>query len=391
MKIAEFFVGMFFDGNEGDVKNFDNSLQGLQNTIDNLKVAAAVAAVERLANATVMATAEIRNFQSQTNVSIDDLQRFQTAANMANVSLSFDEVANSVKSVQQNLAAIRLGEGDVSAYQMLGIDVMGKGPMEVIEEVRLAIRGLDDATATNLIQRIGLSPDFMKVLRMSREEFEALAASGFLSEEQRQKIDRLGVSMASMKREIRFLSDQMISTFQPVLKAVADFVTGMAEGFNAFAEQIEKTEGAVQLLVAALALLLLKFKPIVLAFGAILLAAEDLAAYFRGDDSVFGVMIEKAQLVYEYLEKFILNPLEKVQNALGFGKLGELMFGDDFDLGETMGGLTNSIGGSIRQTVSNVFNINSNADAKEIADDVVGQQQRVMNHSLADINNGALN
>ena len=99
---------------------------------------------------------------------------------MVNYNSTPEQVANTMQTLAQNLYDIRMGRGDISPYQELSFvggksfNPLGMTVEQLIESVREAIKGVNDVQATNIITRMGFSPDDLLMLRMSREEFEKI-------------------------------------------------------------------------------------------------------------------------------------------------------------------------------------------------------------------------
>lgn len=389
MNLAEFFVSLIFDGDEQGVNDMDNALNDLDKTIENLKLAALAVGIERVLNATVMATAELMNFNAQTGISIERLQAFQSAANMANVSLSFEQVANSVNNLQQNLAQIRLGGGNVAPFQLLGIDTTGKDALEVIEDIRGAIKGLDDATATNLIQQTGLTPEFIRVLRLSKEQFDALAQDGFLSREQREEVNKLGQQMTLFRIRLTNLRDNVVAAVAPAFGILFKVLGSVAEVLTKVAKEISENKLLLGALASIAAVVFAGFYPLIATLTAVAFVLDDIFTYIKGGDSIVGRFIGKVKELATTIKNFLLEPLQRAADLFSNFSLGGALSGIGNMVAGTLAPATS--GGNVSNQFTNNYTINSSADAGQIADDIVNGQQRQLNYGISDINNGALN
>ena len=90
------------------------------------------------------------------------MQKYAQANVAVNPLASIEGTAGSLSNLANNLWDIRMGRGDVSAFQELSyfsgqqVEPFGS-PEKVIEQVRSALRSIpNDVQATNLIQRMGL-------------------------------------------------------------------------------------------------------------------------------------------------------------------------------------------------------------------------------------------
>lgn len=378
MNIAEFFVTLGFNGDKGKVDQFSGSLGALQRTISSLKVVAAAMAIDRFVSSAVSATQAVTNFNAQTGLSVDILQRWQRAGSLSNIALSFDEVANSVAALESNLAQIRLGGGNVAPFQLLGIDVAGRNAFQVLDQVREAIVGLDNATATNLLQQMGISPNMVQVLRLTREEFDKLGNNNFLSRDQRNNVRQMGVAYKDIKTQLVVLKDTAVSYAAPALQILFRAVSSITQGLTLMANKIASIKGVAEVLIPTIIALGVAFAPVTTAVIGLLLLLDDLATYMRGGDSVFGMAVDGIKKLGQGLKdnvtSRVLNPESSVDSMA-------------YRFGEMLGaGARNAV-----NTFNNVFNINSSADANAVAAGVVTEQQRQLNHAMSDFNNGARN
>lgn len=378
MNIAEFFVSLGFKGDKGKVDQFNGSLGSLQKTISGLKVVAAAMAIDKFISSTITATQAVTNFNAQTGLSVDILQRWQRAGSLSNVAISFQEVTASVQALESNLAQIRLGGGNVAPFQLLGIDVAGRNAYQVLEQVREAIVGLDNATATNLIQQMGISPNMIQTLRLTREEFDKLGKNNFLSREQRDSVRQMGVAYKDVKTQLVALKDIVVAFVAPAFQVLFRAVASIANTAGMLGNQLASMKGFIEALIPVVLSLAVAFAPVTTAVLGLLLLIEDLATYMRGGDSAFGMAVEG-------IKSLVGGARDEVSNRFMSSDANTDSLA--FKFGEMLGtGARNAV-----NTFNNVFNINSSADASAVAAGVVTEQQRQLNHAMSDFNNGARN
>jgi len=249
--IGELFIQLGVKADTQQINKVDAGIKSLRGNLLLVSAAftGAVVGLDRFINSALKGVVSLQNLNAQTGLSIQKLQQFQQAGQLSNLALSADQIAQSIGNVQKNIAAIRIGQGDISPFQLLGVDVAGQDAFGVIEQLRGAIQGLDPATATNLISQIGLSPDFINLLRLSRKEFELLSENTFLNPRQRADIDKVGTSIKALQLRFKALKDQAVAKIAPELnklvqqffkwikdngKAIIDTIAGMARGFAKF-------------------------------------------------------------------------------------------------------------------------------------------------------------
>lgn len=301
-------------------------------------------------------------FTKQTGLSWQELQKWQIVAQQAHVSA--ESVTASVTALQKQMAQIKLGQGNFAPFQMLGIGVNGNA-FDTLKQIREKIRGMDRATAGNIIEQMGLTPDMLNVLELSNVEF-----------------DRLSKTMAGMSdtQEKAFLrsKDTMIK-WSMVLKydafeALSNFVMGLEK----FGKYINSVAGDMKLLIASVGLLAAAFYPVFAVITALLLLFEDLAVYFSGGKSLTGVAIEG-------LKKFG----QELKAAFTIPSIGSI----------ASAGVSNLTGGMINpaqlgalaqtKTMQNVFNVSVTGagPAEAIAQEVTRQIVRHFGKAEQELNN----
>lgn len=321
--IGELFIEL---GVKADTQTINKVGDGIKNLRKNALLltgafTGAVIGLDRFVNSALKGVVALQNINAQTGLSIQKLQQFQQAGQLSNLAISAEQIANSIANVQKNIAQIKIGQGDIAPFQLLGVDVAGQDAFGVIEQLRGAIQGLDPAIATNLISQIGLTPDFINILKLSRKEFELLGENTFLNPRQRADIDKVGTSIKALSLRFKALKDQAVAKIAPQLNElvqnffkwlkdngdkVVRVITSMARGFAAFAsavgnaftltarfiENIVGMENGIKTLAIAFGALTLSFSPFLLGLAAIILLLDDIAVFRRGGKSVIGDLVE---------------------------------------------------------------------------------------------------
>lgn len=299
MKIGEFFVQLGVKAETTSLKDFTRSIGELP-----LDVAAAITALAgieyeltKVAAQAIETALGFQMFSAQTGLSWKELQRWQLVAEQANVST--DAVASSVSALERNMAEIRLGRGNIAPFQMLGIGV-NQNAFGVLQQLRDRIKGLNSATATNMITQMGMSPEMIRVLRLSDKEFKNFADHVHgLSERQVEDFLQAKQTLVQFSQTFRYMMFDVVSHFTEAIDKSAQF---------------KKILVGLGLVVGGLAVY---FFPVTAAILGLLLIMDDLAVYFTGGNSVFGLMIEGIK----ELGKELANSMKSLQ---GIGQLTAL-------------------------------------------------------------------
>lgn len=366
MKIGDLFIALGIKVDQEKLARFQKGINNLQRDIITLKAAfiASAFALDRFVDGTVRGSVSLQNLSNQTGLAIDKLQRLNQAGQLADLTLSADAITQSIGNLERNLAAIKLGQGNIAPFQLLGIDPAGKDAFQVIEQVRESIKGLSPAVATNLIQQLGLTPQFINILRLSRKEFEALSENTFLNKSQRENVIRLGTAITRLKLRFKALKDQAVAKLTPLLiemvdkffkwmrdngdkiintisgiaRAITLFVQAIGRSIGLLGEFIEKlfgVENGIQIIAAAVGVLLgamlLGFRRLgrLTLFGIIIGFLEDIAVWHKGGEAAFGGVYDKIaeglrfvksefadfveflDKIFLKIEKFIIKPFKK--------------------------------------------------------------------------------
>lgn len=191
--------------------------------------------IERATDAMARANQQYINFARQTGLGISGMNKYASAGMGLDYNFDPSTAMQGMQNLQSNLANLRLtGEG-AKPYQMLGINPMGKNAEQVIEDLRGAIQRLDDATATNFLQQMGLSPEMLPVLRMSRQEFEKMSAewSKFtLNTDQRRQLYEYSMELKKINMQIKYLQDLMTLKIMPIMLKFKNWVRDLTVRFS---------------------------------------------------------------------------------------------------------------------------------------------------------------
>jgi len=316
MKIADIFVSLGVKADNKAVKTFEGNITNLTKRLAVMTAAfgGAVAALDKFTSGTVDSSVGLQNIANQTGLAISKLQQLGQAAQLSDLSMTAEQAAQEVGNLEQRLAAIRLTGQGAESFIRFGIQPTGDA-FTVLEQVREAIQGMDNAKASTLISSLGINPQFINLLRLSRKEFDELGKNVFLSDKQNQNIIKLGTSITRLKLRIGALKDQAVAKLAPSLNKlvedgfkwfeengdkIIDIMAGIGKGFAMFASAVSNAIGFVasmrfsfEGLLTVLGLLALRFAPVITAIGGVLLVLDDLAVYARGGDSVIGLLLDK--------------------------------------------------------------------------------------------------
>lgn len=305
---------------KASIANFKGLIKGAIGV--SVAIGGVVFAIDRMVNRLAVANQKLMNFQHQTGINISTLNKYASANVSANPLTSIESTAGSLQNLAQNLWDIKLGRGDVSAFQELSyfsgqnVTPYGKSVEAVIESIRSALTKIpNDVQATNLIQRMGFSADDLQMLRMTREEFER-TQSLFLSASQRKELEAYGKQLNIIHLQLKLMKDTLVLKIAPlfikIFKPIASVIQSIGHDLGVMLDILNKYPIILKSVGVAVGLLMLKIAPLQLLLSAIVLIIDDLIHYFTGGGSVLGVLMK-------YLSEFKFDELPIVKSIMNIG------------------------------------------------------------------------
>lgn len=384
MTVAELFARIGLKTDEAKAKSFQRTMTGVKTTMIAATAAATgtALAIRKITSDAFAAATALKQFETETGASAQELQKWQAVAEQTNQSAQ--AVDSAVRAIAANQEKIKLGQGDISGYQLLGINPNDKTPFEILEEVRSATVGMTDAMKKNILQQMGIGSGLLQTLNLTREEFDAMAGNAWIISPQaietlnktKSSVDLAGRAIKYMKTEIAVgLSPQIRETtkrFQEFIKAnEKGIIEGFKKGYRfveLFLKAITNTATMINDLVVntigwektikAAAVAFGIFNAVMMASplglitaGIILLVAvmDDLYTYSKGGKSLFGKMVEQ----FPVLEQVFNTTFGILKDVLGLFKAfatGDEMAIDNIlsqwgQLGEYLKGVKETIEG----------------------------------------------
>lgn len=170
-KMGELYVDFGTKGAGGLLK----SLNGIKAQFLLTKTAAeqAIKPLVGVSKGATGGVTELNKLNAVTGLSIKQLQDLKIWSELNNI--SFGELAGQIQNMQRNLLDIRLGRGDVSGYQLLGLDPSSldyRKPMEAFSKIRERVQQVDAATGALALRQLGFSEDLLYAFKQSNNQFD---------------------------------------------------------------------------------------------------------------------------------------------------------------------------------------------------------------------------
>lgn len=398
MQIAKLFARIGLKVDSDKLKKFKEQLGNVVNTFKVAGVAAAAftASVVAISKEAMDAAAAFKQFESETGASAQQLQRWQAVADQTNN--SGEALAQTIRNIAQNREAIRLGKGNISAFQMLGIDP-NQDPFQILEQLRDKTRGMNEAMRKNILAGAGVSSELLRVLELSNDQFDIMASRAFIvSPSAINQLDRARGAMTIAGNAFEYIKTQIAAGLSPVVEKLslqfADFVKThekeIVQFFKDGADIIVKFGKAVgdviswidnfirstvgwevaigaiiAIFVAMNSAVLLPVAGIILLIGLL----QDLIYYSQGKKSLFGLLVEKFPLLGSIFDAVTV-PLKEIVELIGAivsgdqGKIDEILdsWGLFGDLLRTIG----DIAGHLFNILEDIFTLDFGGIVGEI-------------------------
>lgn len=241
-------------GTLGGLAKGAGALSGALGSLVPLATGAGLAA---MAKGAIDAADNMNDLSQKTGVSVENLSRFQQAANASGTSI--EAVGGAMVKLSKGMAA---GTGPaVDALKSLGLsatDANGKlkGTDQVMLEVADKFKAMPDgaqktALALQLFGKAGA--DMIPLLNGGRDAVESLSAT--MTTKFAQGADSLNDKMAAIQSKLLELGVNLATALMPALNAIADMVINVANAFAALPAPLQTIVGGVVALAAAFVVL----------------------------------------------------------------------------------------------------------------------------------------
>ncbi len=337
--------------------------------------------IAMVADEAMRAAVSFQAFEVQTGLSSQELQRWQIAGQQVNVTA--EQIGSSIAGLQRNLAAIRLGQGNIAPFQILGIGA-NQDAFAVLDQLRARLKTVNPATASNLVQQMGIDPAMLNILRLSNAEFATfMATARGQTSAQTGGLLQLKLALTTLQLTLKDMGLAMLDFFGPQFKLFADFVYLINQAVRGVRALADEFGGLAHIF---------KYMMLLNPFGLIFLAIDDLITYFRGGNSLTGLAVEGFKKMFAAIEegvKTLMPHLPDMERIAGMA----LKSASAAALWAPIA--IPALGGQLAQAATNsVMNnkveigINSSAPADEVARQSAEAFRRILRDASLQTDNG---
>lgn len=334
-------------GTEKAIKSIKDGISTLKSEVT--KWAAAATAAGAATSAFLLSASdkaiELQKLSQATNLSTDNLQQWQYAAEA--VGASSAAVTSDLESLLKTMSSPIPGELNME-LMMLGVSVHNasgqlRGADEVLKDVGDKLNKMSSARAVQWAERVGISNDTLMLLKQGRQGLselfeEAQLVGAIIPEDAINRGAELSKSIKTLKAVFQALGNSIALSFAPNLKKVvdnfkqflinnADFVRqglgvtidGVSRGFGRFWDILVKIKdgfvallqpmqpflknmdavkvvaglvtGALAGFLALMAPAIIQFAAVGAAIAGVSLVIEDFITWLQGGESVIGDIV----------------------------------------------------------------------------------------------------
>lgn len=242
-----------------------------------------------LATYAVHATAAAKQLtflSTEARTSTSELQRLNNTMQAGGAGI--DNVRASIASLGKSQIGLKYGEGDMGSWAILGIDPRQGTPVQLYQKTLARLKSMSNSQeAVYWGGKVGISEQEVMATRTGRNQ----SSAKILNDSQVSQLTLLNQRMMVMGQNIKYIFDSIsvylasfIASFGQVVQWVANFV--------GFLEKGSLIANGMKAIFVGLALTLgFMFAPIQTIIAIVLLLIDDVMAAFRGDKSIFGMLM----------------------------------------------------------------------------------------------------
>lgn len=390
MNVGELFVSLGFDVDDKKLKEFND---GIKTTAGEILKLAAIAtgglgAYENFFGSLHRALS-LKNFQTETGQAAEGLQRFQSVVNQVNSSISTDEAAARYRALANAMTDISQQGGGAALSRLTGGAFhIGMKEEDVIEAIRnykqqfIQQNGggqIGTAAHARLLDSIGLGAGTERAFDLTNQQYTRMSDFAVRSQEFIDSGTRLGNMLATLQQHWQVFVDKLMETWGPTIERWLIQIEQTLEKWIPVLLQIIDKLGGLQT-VGEIVLayfagkwllgMLAAITRVGFAFGGLAVAARavllPVAGFYGGKYAV-----EKSGLA-QWIADFLV-PLPDASRRGNIGGGAGIM--RDID----------KSGNTINVTQNVTAQVTSTANAKELVDNFMRQNQQKMNTTLMSV------
>lgn len=291
MKIGEFFVGLGVDLDNKDNAKLNDFIRAMGNL--DLKSISAIAGLssvflilKKVTDQTIRAGMSLSNFNIETGHSTQKLQQWSFIAEQ--VGASAGDIESAVKSLSYATAQIKLGQGNIAPFQMLGISP-DQDPFKILLKIRERIKGLDPSMTRLILSQLGLSESMLLVLNASDDQIDTIKKQYYLNEKQIIQVREMRRVWVELRQGLFFFMNTVGTFLSPTFKNIGLFLKDVVGGISLVVEKLKPFKFAVFGIAIVIGAVFFPVQTIILGVIALI---DDLYTHMRGGQALFSPVYE---------------------------------------------------------------------------------------------------
>lgn len=194
-------------------------------------IGATVTMLDRMGNSLLKANQMYITFEKQSGISISRLNRMTGIAQMAGTSLSPEQVAGDIQSLQSKIFRFeRFGE-NAKTFGMLGINPRGMDSDKLILSLRKSLSRYSGRVKSEILSELGLSQEWLNVLDLSNEQFNEYMKTANklqLTEKERKQLAQFTAKQQQNNMRWELAKQKLLLSTMPLVQQIMDALSKVA-------------------------------------------------------------------------------------------------------------------------------------------------------------------
>ena len=184
---------------------------------------------------TVGSSVQFDKLNKITGFNVDAMQKWKSVALQNNV--AFETVLGTLNQLQVNAAKLRLGEGNIAPYQMLGINPF-QDPIKLLDELQKKLSKLDKAQQQNILGMLGISPEMLVMMTKVNDNVKQTT---YLTKQEQQALLELNRQWIALGLTFDNTAQKLSAKLSPQLIRAIKFTKELVELPTAKKEEKDNT------------------------------------------------------------------------------------------------------------------------------------------------------
>lgn len=217
-------------------------------------ISLAIGVLDRFINKNAKAHQSILTASQTSGIDVDVINKYASAGRSKNINVTQEQVAQTISNLSQNLRNLQLGEANEGMLQ--GLQLLqqkggksfvpyGLNSEQYLEKLREGLVGVSDEWASDILTKMGISPDLLPMLRMSKQEFDSVK-NRFLSKEEMEKEKSDAQKLIEIQDKLTQAINKLAIEVIPPLTNVLTVIQKILEKYTKYREGNDLPENTTE-------------------------------------------------------------------------------------------------------------------------------------------------